>query len=383
MRIDRINVYKILLPFTGDFSISRLQGLSSNTVVVEMVADQEKIRGYGEGLPVKFVTGETPDSVLDSIRLLSKKDTYPWELSDISQIWNFVDSIHNGKEHNAAICALEMSLLDALGKSQNRSIIEYFPKDFYAGTVQYGAAVTLGNRERIIEIVELFKKLDIRHLRIKLGDDFEQNRIAIETVASVFDNHCELRMDPNGVWDRDLAFRHIELILKYKAKIVEEPMLRNEPGFTEFAEKLNSMGVLLMACESAPTLSDLEKIIGEGYYKMVNVKLCRSGGFRKSLHMIDRIRSSGLSFQIGCTLGESGILSAAGRILCLLCEDAMYYDGSYDKYLLKENVTTNNVSFGQGGNAGPLEGTGLGVEVSRQKLERLGNGSPALTIPSP
>jgi muconate cycloisomerase len=99
--------------------------------------------------------------------------------------------------------------------------------------------------------------------------------------------------------------------------------------------------------------------------------------------MIDEIRKSGLSFQIGCTLGESGILSAAGRTLCLLCGDAVNYDGSYDQFLLKENTTVENVSFGPGGEAGPLDGPGLGVKVSGQNLLRLGNGSPVLTITRP
>ena len=99
--------------------------------------------------------------------------------------------------------------------------------------------------------------------------------------------------------------------------------------------------------------------------------------------MIERIRSSGLSFQIGCSLGESGILSAAGRVLSLLCKDAIYYDGSYDKFLLKENVTIEDVSFGLGGKAGPLDGPGLGVVINKESLMRLSNGSPSVTISSP
>jgi len=82
-------------------------------------------------------------------------------------------------------------------------------------------------------------------------------------------------------------------------------------------------------------------------------------------------------------LGESGILSAAGRALSLLCKDAVYYDGSYDKFLLKENITIEDVSFGPGGKAGPLDGSGLGVKIDRGNLMQLSDGSPSLTISSP
>jgi len=92
--------------------------------------------------------------------------------------------------------------------------------------------------------------------------------------------------------------------------------------------------------------------------------------------MIDYLRRHRISFQIGCHLGESGILSAAGRILCLLCNDALYYDGSYDEHLLEKNVTLENVSFGSGGEASPLNGPGLGIEVGSQNLSSLSEGPP-------
>lgn len=380
MLIDKVNVYRVVLPFKGDFSISRLKGLSSNHVVVEVVADQGKIRGYGDAVPVEFVTGETPESAIKSAELLLLKGSFPWNLNDVSQIWDFVDGTPDGMEQNAALCAIEMALLDALGKGEGRPMIEYFPKDFYTDRVYYGASVTLGSKERVLEICRLIKGLGINHLRIKMDGDFEQNRYVTETVRSIFGEECELRIDPNGVWDRDLAFRHLSLIKDYRVKVVEEPMMREAPGFVEFAGAVRSEGAILMACESAPTLDHVKRIIKEGYFQSVNVKLSRSGGFRRALGIIEHLREKGLSFQIGCTVGESGLLSAAGRALCLLCGDAVTCDGSYDEFILKENITNENVSFGPGGEAGPLNGPGLGVEVSTRSLERLSDDSRKVTI---
>jgi len=58
-------------------------------------------------------------------------------------------------------------------------------------------------------------------------------------------------------------------------------------------------------------------------------------------------------------------------------------DGSYDKFLLKENLTLDNVSFGAGGLAGPLTGPGLGVRVSPQQIERLSRGLARKTLLRP
>jgi len=187
-------------------------------------------------------------------------------------------------------------------------------------------------------------------------------------------------VDINCSWDRKLAFVHIPLIKNYKIKVVEQPMMPNEPDLADFAGIMQKEGVILMADESACSLGDMEKIAEEGYYQMINVRLSKCGGFRNSLKIVDYLRMNRILFQVGCQLGESGILSAAGRVLGLLCKDAVYYDGSYDQYMLKENITVENVSFGLGGKAGPLKGPGLGVQVSGQSLKKMCNGSHSIKI---
>jgi muconate cycloisomerase len=383
MKIGKVNIYKILLPFSGDFSHSRKKGSSANNIIVEVITDQGEIKGYGEGSPRLYVTGESQESAAKSISHLLQKDSFPWELNDVSQIWDFVDNLPDSKEHNSAICALEMALLDALGKSQDIDIIEYFPKGFFTSTIYYGATIPLANNHRIMEVCQLIKKMRINKLRLKMGQDFKQNKEVIETVRLMFGDDYDLRIDINGSWDHEIASNHVSLIKKYDVKVVEQPMIPGDPGLTEFAKIMQNYGVILMADESVCSLEDLERIIKDGNYKMINIRLSKCGGFRRSLRIIDHLRMSGLSFQIGCQLGESGLLSAAGRALSLLCRDAIYYDGSYDAFLLKENITTQDVSFGPGGEAGPLDGYGLGVNINRESLLHLSNGYPSLSISNP
>jgi len=380
VRIDRVHVYKILLSFQGDFFHARKDTAYAENIIVEVVADKGNIRGYGEAAPRQEETGESQVSTAKNAADLTNTPSFPWELKDVSQIRDFVDWLPEEKNFNPAICAVEMALWDALCKRQGRYITEFFPRDHYADIVRYGATIPLAQNISILEICKRIRYMGIKHLRIKMSEYFEQNKRAVETVTSVCGDDCELRIDPNGVWNRDMAFEHIPLIEEYKIKVVEEPMENDDPGLGEFAEIIRSMGVRLMACHSAPTLKDIEKVIKKGYHQMINVKLSRSGGFRRTLRIIDYLRSSAIPFQIGCNLGESGILSAAGRGLCLLCNDAMYYDGSYDRFLLKENTTAEDVSFGLRGEAGPLRGPGLGVEVNCETLKHLCDEKEILTV---
>lgn len=383
MRIDQVRVHQISLPFSIDFSHSLRKRSSANNIIVEVIADHAEIKGHGEGAPRSYVTGESQESASKSIRDFIQNDSFPWELSEVFQIWNFVDSLPNGKEHNSAICALETSLLDALGKNQNKSIIEYFPQNFFIDKIYYGGAIPLANKKRVVELCHLIKKKRITKLKLKMGKDLEKNREAVEIIKLIFGEDYDLKIDINGVWNHELAVEHVPLIKEYKVRVVEQPMIPDYPNIAHFSKIMKDYGVILMADESACSFSDMERIADEGYYGMINMRLSKCGGFRNSLKMIDYLRSHGISFQIGCQLGESGLLSAAGRVLSLLCRDAVYYDGSYDQFLLKENVTVEHVSFGAGGEAGPLDGPGLGVKISHQSLERLSDPSSTITFMKP
>lgn len=371
MRIDKVIIYRVTLPFISDFSHYLRKRFHVNNIIVEVAAEKDKIIGYGEGAPRSYVTGESQKSAAKSIYDFTQSDNFPWELKDISQIWDFVDSLSGEKTHNAAICALETALLDALGKSENKNITEYFPKDYYTHNVYYGGAIPLAGKYRIAALCQLIKTMKINKLRLKLGKDFEQNKEILETVHAVFGGDYDLRVDINCAWDSKLAFMHIPLIQKYNVKAIEQPMSPNDPDIADFANLMQTEGVILMADESACSLGDVEKIAKEGYYKMINVRLSKCGGFRNSLKIIDYLRMNGILFQIGCQLGESGILSAAGRVLCLLCRDAVYYDGSYDEFMLKENTTFENVSFGPDGKASLLKGPGLGIKVNPRQLKNI------------
>ena len=380
MQIQNIYIYPVVLPFSADFSHSLRKRSNVNNVVAEVVAENGTIKGYGEGAPRSYVTGESQKSVAKSIYGLTQKDNFPWELTDVSSIWNFIDRLSYDNDHNSAICAIETALLDALGKYQNKYIIEYFPKTFFTDTVYYGATIPLDNKHRILELCRLCKKMKINTLRIKVGKDITQNKEIIEVVSSVFEGDYDLRVDINGVWDYKTALNHIQLFNEYKVNVVEQPMNPNDPGIVEVTKQMKENGIMLMADESACSLSDVKKITREGYCNMINVRLSKCGGFRKSLKIIEYLRANNIQFQVGCHLGESGILSAAGRVLSLLCRDAVYHDGSYDDYLLKENITQENISFGLSGKAGPLIGPGLGVTINLQSLKRLCNDSEPVTI---
>jgi muconate cycloisomerase len=370
MKISAINAYKITLPFKGTFSHSQKDATAVDNIVVEILADEQGLSGYGEGGPRPYVTGETQDGALRSIKSLCLHESFPWRLNDVRQIMDFIDSTSGGKQHNSALCALEIALLDVLARKEHQNILHYLPSDHLAEEIRYGATIPISDQATVFKICKMFQGLDINEVRLKMGVDFDQNRGVLEASRQVLGSGCDLRVDVNGRWDLDLAKQHLPLLSSHRVHILEQPLLPDDNNWQELADSLRTRDIKLMADESVCSMEDLEKAIEERYFDVINVRLSKCGGFFNSLKIIQRIRAAGLNYQVGCQLGESGILSAAGRALCAISSDALYCDGSFDALLLKENLTAEHVTFGHGGKAAPLKGTGLGIVLNIENLNR-------------
>jgi L-alanine-DL-glutamate epimerase-like enolase superfamily enzyme len=78
-----------------------------------------------------------------------------------------------------------------------------------------------------------------------------------------------------------------------------------------------------------------------------------------------------LSYQMGCQVGETGILSAAGRHFATSVAGIRYLEGSFDRFLVAERVTVDDLTFGRGGWAPALKGPGLGIEIDQPALKRV------------
>jgi muconate cycloisomerase len=370
MKISAINAYKVVLPFKFTFSHSQKDARSVDNIVVEILTYEDGLRGYGEGGPRPYVTGETQDTAIRDVQLLCLDNCFPWDLSDVSQIWQFVDTNLGKRNHNTALCALEMALLDLLATKEGRNILHYLPEDYATDDIRYGAIVPIADEATVTTICRMMKAFDIKEIRLKMGRDIELNRRTAKAVRKIMDGRCNLRVDVNGAWDLDTAKQHLPLLMSYQVGSLEQPLMPNDAHWKELAEALRTTGIKLMADESVCSIEDMEKAITEEYFDLVNVRLSKCGGFYGALKIIQQIRDAGLRYQVGCQLGESGILSAAGRALCAVTSDALYCDGSYDTFLLRENLTTEDVAFGHGGRAAPLKGRSFGIAVDKKSLRR-------------
>jgi muconate cycloisomerase len=116
---------------------------------------------------------------------------------------------------------------------------------------------------------------------------------------------------------------------------------------------------------------DAEQLVSGKRVDLFNLRLSKCGGFIPTLRLLARARNAGLGAQLGCQVGETGILSAAGRHFAQSVSGLEAVEGSFDRYLVGERLTREDLTFGWGGKAPPLVGPGLGIDVDEAALQRV------------
>src|SRR6185436_14971175 len=101
-----------------------------------------------------------------------------------------------------------------------------------------------------------------------------------------------------------------------------------------------------------------------------NIRLSKCGGIAGSLAVAKLAEDAGIKIQVGAQVGETGILSAAGRTFAAHLPALAFAEGSFGTWLLAEDLTFENLAFGMGGRAPLLKTRGLSITVNEAALER-------------
>jgi muconate cycloisomerase len=101
-----------------------------------------------------------------------------------------------------------------------------------------------------------------------------------------------------------------------------------------------------------------------------NLRLSKCGGLSNTLAIADRAISEGIGIQLGCQVGETAILSSAGRHVAAHLKELRFIEGSYGTHLLIEDIAEKGITFGHRGIAPVITGNGLGISVLENVLAK-------------
>ena len=126
-----------------------------------------------------------------------------------------------------------------------------------------------------------------------------------------------------------------------------------------------------MPDESLLTVEDAERLADQGAIDGINIRIGTCGGFLPSLRLAQFAHQRGLTIQLGCTVGETSVLSAVARRFLELVPGVRFAEGNFGTLLLSADVCGRPLRFGYGGRVRSLAGFGWGLNVDTTRLETL------------
>ena len=390
MTLRSIDLFHVAVPLKKPIKHASFERSISDNLVVRATLASGRV-GYGEGVPRPYVTGETIESTFaaltgfDAARHLGDPAEYAEvvrRLESLTLPETAADP--RGMAGNSARCALELAILDAYGREFGQSVGQAIrvmdpspsPSNRAPGLllqhprmVRYSGAITAdsGRKERIA--AWKMRLYGFKQVKLKVGVDGHDDPARLETLRKILGRRMDLRLDANEAWRADDLVERVRPLLPFHPSALEQPVPHAEVD--ALAELRPKLGVPVMLDESLCGYPDADRAVSLGLADVLNVRLSKCGGIGPSLRIVALARRSGLGVQLGCHPGETGLLSAAGRHVASNVYGLRYVEGSYDRHVLAENLTTPDITFLYGGRAWPLDGPGLGVDVDPDRLERM------------
>lgn len=375
-RIEKAELFALKIPFKIDIIHAMASRAFSDSLVLK-IEGQGK-RGFGEAVTRDYVSGKIGKDaeLLKNAKKIIVRILEPLIGRDISwkETKEHLGSLVLESHELPLLCAVETALLDMFCNSSGEDIYGLLKKEPLKQTIQYGGTLPMLPLSEAEYILDIYEKANIRNIRIKVGTDLDYSEKIFKLSRQKLGWDFDLRVDANASWSSEIALESLKLCRKYGIFLVEEPFGRDREEILFLLKDQESRDFQFVADESVLTVDDMETIVRNKSFHMLNLRLSKNGGLFRLLKMAKIAEKRGLRYQIGCHVGETGILSASGRVAASILPKAVYVDGSYDSYLLSENITSENLSFGFGGVAEIIKGKGLGFIVDETRLGRLNIG---------
>jgi len=269
---------------------------------------------------------------------------------------------------NASKAATELALVDLLLKQNRKSLGSLI----LPGTesVTYSAVITADSADTVRKIALKCREYGIKQVKIKVGTGDDRGRIA--AVRDTLGESISLRVDANGAFDVKGALALISSIQPFNIDSIEQPVPRGDVN--TLAQVKKNSPVPVMTDESLITDEDAAELIEREACDLFNLRISKNGGIFRTVRLARMAREAGIGFQLGCQVGETAILSATGRHVAAHLNDAKFVEGSYGALLLEEDIADESVQFGYAGKAPLLKGTGLGIRVREDLLQKYAGG---------
>jgi len=321
MIIDAIDVSLEKIALTKPYSISYKTTSSIKNLVVKIVLNNG-VYGLGAASVSKYVVGtDTEDSYKNA--LAYKEGLVGKNISSFFQITDLIEKELSNDPGSRA--ALNIALHDAFCKNSNISLSKFLGRKIDP----LPTSVTVGIKEvkETIEEIEEYCSAGFRYIKIKLGQQIDQDIERILKTQEKFKNSIIIRVDANQGWSFNDTVKFFNTV--DNVELIEQPLKVSDTeeclGFSKELKKIIALD------ESIVTPEDAVKLSLQDYAGIFNIKLMKCGGISAAREIASTALAKGIDLMWGCN-DESIISISAALNVALSYPNTKYLDldGSFD-----------------------------------------------------
>jgi L-Ala-D/L-Glu epimerase len=365
MKLESIQHSLLSIPFVQKFKHASAERAATQTLWVEVRA-QGNLTGFGEGCPREYVSAEGPVSAQAFVAAHSSE----WlaQIHDVESLQTWVMNHRAVIDASpAAWTAVELAMLDALGKEQGFSIEKLLGLQALSGAFHYTAVLGDASPEAFCAQVAHYRQVGFNSFKIKLSGDHERDYTKVKALSAAGIDCGAVRADVNNLWcDAGAATDYLRA-LDYHFWALEEPLQAGD--HVGLAQLSQTLGTRIILDESLLREEQLQIFRSEPERWIVNLRVSKMGGVLRSLQLVQAVRDSGLGLIIGAHVGETSILTRAALVVANSARDIlMAQEGAFGTLLLSHDVVEAPLMFGAGGvldvDASGIAGkSGMGMSI--------------------
>ena len=369
MRLDKLEGLTFPVPFKVVFRHASASRRNAENFVVCATTDSGFV-GFGEGCPRSYVTGEDIESCA---RFLFKHQrSMVNSIVDLATLGEWIAT--NTLEIDAnpsAFCAIEMAILDALGreKSENFESLLGLPQE--SGVVRYTALLGDAPFAAYWWMSRRYIRNGFSDIKIKLSGNLRRDKRKLQLWRSRIADGFRVRLDANNLWSQSAAcFKYLDSLPQVFWGIEEPLQPRDYLGMQKIGSKL---GVNVILDESCTRIEDLENVRGNPW--VLNLRVSKVGGILRAIEIASLAQQRGIGVIVGAHVGETSLLTRGTLVvLQFLRNKQVAIEGAFGRHLLASDLSDEVIEFDANASIDLsaleiLRNPGSGLSVDRSKLK--------------
>ena len=340
MKITSLTMRELNIPLRFKFSQANSQAVTSRSALVE-IETSDGLTGYGESCPRLYVTGESLESVRADLKQLEPV-LLSSSINNIEDIKLLLDAFERGGAGNSTLCGIELALLDALSRTQNRSLITILDIQ-QPGSLNYSLVLPLLSTKKFTGLLERVKQLKPSSIKLKVDKNQLANLERVDITRDYFGKKIPVRVDVNSGWTKEEAIKNIPSFMKHGVSSFEQPLEVGRVDDQVDLMKAFGKHASLMADESLLSFRKAKQLIDQGAFNHFNLKISKLGGIFRTLMVYDYAMKHNVKCQLGAHFGETGLLGMAGAIIGAAAPKLSHLEGALSDFLLEKDITQNKI----------------------------------------